>query len=142
MPYASQQDMVDRFSEREIVLLTDRSGTADIIDTAVLGQAQTDADAEIDAYLASRYALPLASTPGSIVRIACDITRYRLYEDGAPDIVVERYKAAVRFLEHLANGKVSLGLPAAEQPADVQAAPVHNAPPRVFTRERLQDYSS
>ena len=81
MPYATQTDMETRFGVDELIQRTSRTGAA--IDTDVLGRALADADAEIDSYLASRYALPLPSTPAVLVRLACDITRYQLFDEGA-----------------------------------------------------------
>ena len=61
MSYAAQSDLTDRFSAAELAQLTDRvNGT--VIDTTVLGRALSDADAEIDSYLATRYALPTSSS--------------------------------------------------------------------------------
>ncbi|MCR6494794.1 DUF1320 family protein [Thermomonas sp. S9] len=46
-----------------------------------------DAQAEIDGYIASRYKLPLPTVPAALARIACDVARYRLWEDVASDDV-------------------------------------------------------
>lgn len=107
MTYATLADMVDRFGETELVQRTDRvdCGT---IDTVVLERALADADAEIDSYLATRYALPLASTPAVVNRLACEIARYRLFDDGVPETVRVRYQDAVSLLKRLASGDVVL----------------------------------
>jgi len=120
MTYATKQQMIDRFGQDELIQLTDRSG-AGVIDDVVLDQALADADAEIDGYLAGRYQLPLGSVPPILVVYACDIARYRLYDDAATEQVSRRYQDAVRFLRLAADGKVQLG-PASDgsepQPAD------------------------
>lgn len=109
MPYCTQQDLVDRFSEPELVQLTDRGNTGNI-DAIVLGQAIDDASAEIDTYLVGQYLLPLSSVPDVLVRVSCDITRYYLYDDQATEQVSKRYEMALKWLALLASGKVSLGL--------------------------------
>lgn len=116
MAYATQADLVTRFGEDELIQLTDRAG-AGVPDATIVGRALADAEAEMDGYLAARYALPMATVPGVLVRIACDIARYRLWEDRASDEVRRRYEDARRILESIAKGTVSLGLPA------VSAAP-------------------
>jgi phage gp36-like protein len=108
--YAAFADLVARYGEAEIAQLTDRdtppSGAAD---EAVAERALLDADAEIDAYLAGRYALPLASPPPVLRRVACDIARYRLWDDRASEEVRLRYEDARRLLQAIADGHVALG---------------------------------
>lgn len=109
MSYCTRQNLIDRFGEPELIQLTDRNGLG-IIDDAVLDQAIADADAEIDGWIAGRYALPLATVPPALVRVACDITRYRLYDQAVPDTIKMRYDDVVRFLTKLGEGKITLGL--------------------------------
>lgn len=109
MSYASQADMVDRFSEDELIALTDRNYTG-AIDATVLDRALADATAEIDGYLAARYQLPLTSTPTVLVRVCSDIARYLLHDDNIPEPVELRYKSAVDLLRQVSNGRVSLGV--------------------------------
>ena len=107
MTYATQADLTDRFGAVELAQLTDRTNGV-VIDATVLGRALTDADAEIDSYLATRYALPLASTPVVLVRMAADIARYRLYDDRVTEAVRQRYGDAVSLLKRMATGEVQL----------------------------------
>ena len=111
MSYCTPKNLIDRFGEAELVQLTDRDRLG-VIDETVLAQAVSDADAEINAYLAA-YPLPLAIVPANLTRIAADIARYHLYDDQMIDSVQERYKAAIRYLEQVASGKISLGPDAA-----------------------------
>ncbi|KIP18547.1 hypothetical protein KY49_3295 [Burkholderia sp. MSHR3999] len=110
MAYATSDDMVSRFGETEMISITDRD-MAGVIDATVAGDALDDASAEIDTYLAGRYALPFAGTPRFIAGLCCDIARYRLCvgETRMTEEISDRYKAAVRFLELAAAGKVTLG---------------------------------
>ena len=131
MPYATQADLEARFGADELTQLTDRVN-AGVPDAAIVARALSDADAEIDGYLASRYALPLATVPPALARIACDIARYRLWEDRASEEVRRRYEDARRLLESIARGQVSLGLPAAN--AAPALAEVSLGNPRVMSR--------
>lgn len=108
MPYNTKQNMIDRYGEEELIQLTDRVA-AGVIDDAVLNQGIADAAAEIDGYLGGRYQLPLAVTPPILTVYACDMTRYRLYDDAATEQVEKRYQDAIKFLRFAADGKVQLG---------------------------------
>ena len=107
MTYATQSDMVERFGADELAQRTNRVDGL-TIDTVVLGRALADADAEIDGYLATRYTLPLSSTPAVLVRLAADLARYQLCGDKVPDSVRQRYVDAVVVLKRLATGDVQL----------------------------------
>ena len=139
MTYATQSDMVERYGSEELVQRTDRAaGVA--INTTVLGRALADADAEIDSYLALRYTLPLASTPLVINRLACDIARYRLQDDGVTETVRTRYQDAVGLLKRLATGDVLLASMAAAAVAGVDTAQ-HAFAPRQITDDTLRGFA-
>lgn len=137
MSYASPAQMVARFSEGEVIALTDRSGIG-MVDAEVLAAALDEADAEIDPYLAPRYTLPLATVPRILSGFACDIARYRLAGAGGVSITDEvrnRYKDAVAFLDRVSRGQIGLGLDAANhsaQPANTVQFSTPNG--RVFGR--------
>lgn len=140
MTYATQADMVERFGHEELAQRTDRfEGLT--IDEVVLGRALADADAEIDGYLATRYALPLARTPAVLVRLACDITRYQLFGDKVPDSVRQRYEDAVGVLKRLAAGSVQLaGVNAVPALGGAGNAVAVRTAARVFGRDQLASY--
>ena len=133
MTYASKQNLIDRYGSDELLQLTDRANTGSIDDT-VITRALADADAEINGYLATRFALPLSPVPTALEKLACDIARYRLYEDRVTELVKDRYKDAVRFLQDVSAGKVMLGVDTANQkPATNDAAQLSSTTP-VFRR--------
>lgn len=106
MAYCTQQNLIDRFGELELIQLSDRTGHG-VIDATVVGQAIADADAEINAYLLA-YSLPLSVVPAHLTSIACDIVRYRLLVAQEVEPITERYKIAIRYLEQVATGKIRL----------------------------------
>lgn len=108
MPYANLQDLIDRFGERELGQVA-QGAALDVIDADRVERAIDDASGEIDGYVGTRYPLPLEPTPTLLRRIACDIARYRLYDDAAPEEVRQRYEDCARVLRHIADGTVSLG---------------------------------
>jgi len=137
MSYATQADLEARFGVDELTQLTDRAG-AGVPDATIVARALSDAAAEIDTYLASRYALPLSPVPTVLARIACDIARYRLWEDRASDEVRRRYEDNVRLLEGIAKGVLSLGLPEADAAPALAEASLGNR--RVMSRAGTGGY--
>lgn len=117
MSYCTQADLVTRFGNDEILQLSDKARVGEI-DSEVVNRAIDDASAEIDGYLAGRYRLPLSAVPALLTLYACDIARYRLFEDGAYEQVIERYNNALRYLRDVAQGKVQLFVADADVPAN------------------------
>lgn len=144
MPYATAAELLDRFDAEEIAQRADR-GTPRLVTAALLRaaaagdslaaytedeqaaaatalalieRALADAGSTIDGYLAGRYAVPLASPPTVVGRMACDLVRYYLHDGEMPEAVDKRHTAAVAWLRDVSAGKVSLGpdLGAAAQP--------------------------
>ena len=114
MPYATTAQMLARFTEREVVALTDTAGTG-LVDAEKLGLALVDASAEIDGYIGRRYALPLTrggaplpATPQILVGLCCDIARYRLTgtEVQETEAIRARFRDAVKVLMSLGDGSV------------------------------------
>ncbi|MCL1048462.1 DUF1320 family protein [Shewanella abyssi] len=109
--YASTDNMLSRFGEQDLILLTERvDSVPGEINLALLSQALIDASAEIDGYIVGRYTLPLVTVPTVLERNCCDIGRYFLYGDRAPEQVEKRYQAVVKFLTSVSKGDISLGL--------------------------------
>lgn len=107
--YCSKDDLIKRYGEDELLLLTDDTGTGSIHQEQVT-QAINDAGALIDGYLAGRYQLPLANVPTVLNRLAADIARYYLYDNGASDPVQTRYDEAMKFLVSVSKGIAALGV--------------------------------
>lgn len=108
--YATQDDMVKTFGERECVSLTDEKMTGKI-DVDVMDNALQRASSEIDGYLVGRYSLPFADGARILTGRCCDIARYHLattYKVATQEIQA-RYDDAIRFLEKVAEGRISLG---------------------------------
>ena len=125
--YCTKEDLIAAFGEAEILRLTANDGEID--------KAIADAKAEIDMYLADRYVLPSANVPLSLNRIACDITRYYLYNSVDKDSTVYlRYQQRIKQLAEVALGKLSLGLDAAGQKPTEQQVVFVEPGKKVFVR--------
>ena len=107
MPYATLQDLIDRFGADELTALTDRSGTG-VPDEVVVGRALEDAGQMIDSYLGSRYAVPLNPVDPVVVLWASDIARFLLYKSDVSDAVKARYATATKMLAQAQSGSLTL----------------------------------
>ena len=139
MTYATQQDLVDRFGTEQLAQLSDRtSGT--VIDTVVVGRALSDADAEIDSYLAAVYTLPLGAVPAVLVRVACDIARYRLFGDRVTDQVRQLYTDAVRDLKSIVAGTIKIDGAVTLTPSVSSETVKVKTPAKVFGGGAIEGY--
>ena len=138
--YATQQDMINRFGEEELILVTDRDGSANAIVDAVLDQALLDASAEIDGYLGGRYKLPLLTVPAVLTRICCDIARYLLNDERATEQLQARYQDSIKFLRSLGKGELSLGLPDEGETGPSQNLAEIHSDGHVFRRDRSRGF--
>jgi len=139
--YCTQADMTERFGEQMVTQLTDRENLG-VVDASVLDAAIADASAEIDMYLAGRYALPLSSIPLTLTRLACLLTRDVLATGS--DVSDERWSKqaddARKLLREIAAGKVSLGVDAlAQSPAGGDTAQMESGG-RIWGRDDSQGY--
>lgn len=108
----------------------------------IIQEAMVDADGEIDGYLAKRYPVPLTQIPKAINKFSKDIAVYNLFsriginESGTEKNYLNRYQAAVKFLQLVAEGKVDIGT--GSSPAAASAGFAARSSPRLFSRENLK----
>lgn len=139
MGYATVDDLISRFGERELIQLTDRSTPpADQVDTTVAQPALDAAVAIVDGYVGAKYALPLTSTPALLVDITCDLARYRLFAAQAPDLVTKRYESAMTMLRGISSGSVKIDVDSIE-PESRAPVIITSGNERRFTRSSLRD---
>ncbi len=109
------------------------------------GAALREAWAEVESYLAQRYALPLPSLPEVLKAKALDIAVYRLMlrrgirPGTADEAALTRYRDAIAFLRDVALGRASLPLPPTGEPARPKGGATIRGK-RVFSRESLEDF--
>jgi phage gp36-like protein len=119
-------------SEKEILL------------SQLIIEAIEDADGEIDGYLNKRYPTPLSNVPKVINKFSKDIALYNLMsragiiEDSREGTYLERYKAAIRFLENVAKGLIDIGIRTATEEVSRPASDFRiNSSNRIFSRDSL-----
>jgi phage gp36-like protein len=134
MTYCTEQNLVDRSSELELVQLTNRDdATATTINTAVLDKAIAAADARINRYI-TQY-LPLTAVPEDFEQMACDITLYFLYHPLVPEHIQTVYDDAIKYLEKVASGKIPIAPDATGSVAEPSDATVSfSSSPSAFSR--------
>lgn len=141
MAYCTQDDLLKLVPLSELAQITAESG--DTPDAAVVAEAIAKADAEIDAYLAVRYQLPLLETPAQIKNLAVDLALYHLYSRRsiAPAVRRQKYEDAVAFLKLVGAGKaVIVGASGQEEIGAVDEVIEVSSQDRVFDRNKMRDF--
>ena len=142
MAYIDTDFLIERFGERELLRLTDRSNSGAIVES-VIDSSITDAESVIHSDVGNRYATPLveAATTSAIKRACADITRYRLYDDKCPETVEKRNQEALLFLKDVSAGRATLGN---VDPSGVsttgEIVTARNAKDRLFSLANMEGY--
>lgn len=139
--YCTLQNLIDRFGRVELTQLTDRLiPPTGQIGEGVVDLAIKDASELIDSYLEGRYTLPLDPIPAPLARVACDLARYYLHENGVTEIVQKRYESAVAYLKAVSRGEVKLsGSDGDAAPTTSNEAQIDSGG-RVFGRDKSTGY--
>jgi len=141
MSYCSQTDILNQVDSTALLQLTDDAG-AGAIDADIVTRAIADADATIDSYCQDRYSIPLSPVPDKIRQVSVDIAIYNLYsrrDDVVPEVRKERNKESIRFLEKVAEGKISLGANT-PSPANTDNTVNINSNDQIFTRDKMSGF--
>ena len=139
--YATANDIAKQIFEDELIRLTDESGTG-AIDTTKVETAIETAEVEVDAYLGEKYSLPLDSIPGILTKLTVDLAIKNLYllaPGGVPDDRSEQAKVAVRMLEKISEGSLTLGA-SDPQGDDTDNAVLVGSPGRIFSRDKMRGF--
>lgn len=137
--YLAREELLAFMPKQTAIELTsdDPYNMPDAPDTAKLDEALRSAQELIDGYLRGRYTLPLAETPTIVRDLARVIARYRLYErrpeGDLPEPVTDTYKNAVKTLEQIRNGRITLGI---RQTASPLPEPGEH---RMYARKQFMD---
>lgn len=113
MAYISKEDLKTRLSEDYLLQIADDDGDG-VPDDQLINDAIDQAQSEVDAYLGTRYEVPLSDPPQVVKKLTADLTIYYLHarKDNLPDTVQKLYEGAVKLLSLIAQGKVTVGLDA------------------------------
>lgn len=146
MSYATNADIEQQMGSAAVVQLTDDAGTGAAV-AARVTEARVSAEAQVDSYLARRYAVPVevSAEPQVAAILRCvtvDLAEYRLHarRPPVPVDVAARRAAALEWLQRVAEGR--LALPSlGELPAGASEGPAAmiSGSPRVWGREEAGD---
>lgn len=141
--YSTLDDIRKLVPEEAIVQLTDDEGLGTVNQTRV-DEAIAQADAEVDSYCGGHYSVPFGTTPEIVKKLSVDIAIYNLYSrrvEELPGVRAQRYKNAVRQLEAIAKGTLSLGVdPAPAAPTDSSAETNKPTDTNVFSRDNMEGF--
>ena len=140
--YYTLAEYLERFGEAEAIRITDAEG-AGVPDEYVFAQAVEDASADMDAYLAGRYPLPLPSIPRVLKSVAAALVREKLHGTFPTETVTLEADRARKLLRDLASGTAKLVLEDGDEPETASPGPsgvLVSAPARVFTAETLAKF--
>lgn len=109
MGYTSLSEIQNAIDADVLQQLTDDDDTGNTND-GIVQAAIDEASEEINLYLRERYALPFEETPKIIRQLCNTITVYYLYlrRHDVPEKNEQAYKNAIKILDKLSTGKVSL----------------------------------
>jgi len=150
MAYATQQQAIDLYGEDALLVGCDRDRDGQL-DDGLFDLFAEAASNEIEGYLIGRTGdtFPLSPVPPQIRLYCIDIAihRSRPTADLLTEEVKDRYKAAIRYLEHVQKNKQRLVIPQEDGSSlgvvnqAVQAETVSSpdvwCEPRRFTRESM-----
>lgn len=143
--YCTIDDLRKQSSNEFLIRCTDDAGT-DEIDQAIVDEKINDAQTEIDSYCRAQYPVPFQVVPGLIRKLTVDITLYNLvsrrgFAEDSPDVIlVKRYRDAVKLLENLAKGIVTIGPVAAGDPSPQPQQATVVSSPRRFSRGSMEGF--
>jgi len=142
MAYCTFNDIKEQLPEDELTQLTDDSG-AGTFDPLIVDRAIADADAEINGYCGERYTVPFDPVPAVIRKFSVDISIYNLFSrrQGADEDRRNRYRDAIRFLQNLSKGFVTLGVDAPVEIAQDTVSVTTTKNDRIFSMGRSSDNS-
>jgi phage gp36-like protein len=120
--------------------LTDDEGYG-LINTGRLNEAIADAQAEVDGYCGKRYRVPFSVPPRLVKRLTAILAKYNLYarRDIVPDSLETQRKAAIKALDDISKGVVSLGVETEPTPSP-ETGGVISGPVKMFGRESLRGF--
>lgn len=110
--YATVEAMKRKFGESELIQLTETEPPyLDAINMDKLNAAMNEANSEIDAYVGSRYALPLQIIPPFLTEIGCNLARYYAVTGDLAenDPIKNRYESSIKTLTKISKGELVLG---------------------------------
>ena len=142
--YLPPEELLAFMPGKSVAQLTNDDPKAEKADMAKVQEAVRAAEELADGYLRGRYALPLSTVPTLLRDVVRTIARFKLYErrpeSKMPDTVLETYKAAVKTLEQIRSGRITLGVAATAEPVPERGEHRMSAPAAYFSDAMRKAY--
>ncbi len=142
MSYIDRAALLVQISEEQLVQLTDDDKMG-VADDAKIAKAIADSEAEVNGYVATRHAVPIAApVPDLVKALAIDIAIYRLWRrrQRVPADVRTAYDDAVSKLKDIARGTLTLGIDPAPADSTKGSSGEVFGPERVFDRDKMSGF--
>ena len=144
MFYCTAEDIEIQLGKEPLIQLTNDNCEQDTIDTVVCEEAILYSSTLIDGYLRGRYNLPLNTHFPLLRVVAMDLSIYRLYSrrimTEIPEVVCDAYKNAIKTLENLQKGIITLETQDNETLQNGQYRTNKTELDRLFNKGRLSEY--
>lgn len=143
--YLSPDGYVERWGNRETIVITADEPGAQAPDLVKVERAIDDVEELVNGYVRQRYAVPLAEAPRVIVGMVADLARERLHKDRPTPEVTAAADRARSQLKDIAAGRLTLLLDegeVAESTGDFRSQSSDDAQPVTFSRDRLDAFTS
>ncbi|MBJ2150608.1 gp436 family protein [Paracoccus sp. IB05] len=141
MSYATVQNLIDRYGEHLLVMLTDHADPpSGVIDGATVARALNGADDLINGFLGA-YQLPLTAVPELVTKLAEVIAIYDLHVTSPEEKIQKDYDNALKRLAEISKGTIQLKDAAGIEPAAPQGSGVQITDrERAFTPESMTGF--
>jgi phage gp36-like protein len=144
MFYCTAEDIEIQLGKEPLIQLTNDNCEQNTIDTVVCEEAILYSSTLIDGYLRGRYNLPLNTHFPLLRVVAMDLSIYRLYSrrimTEIPEVVCDAYKNAIKTLENLQKGIITLETQDNQTLQNGQYRTNKTELDRLFNKGRLSEY--
>ena len=144
MFYCTAEDIEIQLGKEPLIQLTNDNCEQNTIDTVVCEEAILYSSTLIDGYLRGRYNLPLNTQFPLLRVVAMDLSIYRLYSrrimTEIPEVVCNAYKNAIKTLENLQKGIITLETQDNQTLQNGQYRTNKTELDRLFNKGRLSEY--
>lgn len=144
MFYCTAEDIEIQIGKEPLIQLTNDNFEQDTIDKVVCEEAILYSSTLIDGYLRGRYNLPLNTQFPLLRVVGIDLSIYRLYSrrimTEIPEVVCDAYKNAIKTLENLQKGIITLETQDNQTLQNGQYRTNKTELDRLFNKGRLSEY--
>lgn len=135
--YLTPEELLAFLPQKSVAQLTNDDPQAKEVDMDKVKETLRAAEELTDGYLRGRYELPLSTVPTLLRDVVRTIARFKLYErrpeSNMPETVMETYKAAVKTLEQIRSGRITLGVAATAEAMPERGEHRMSAPKTFFS---------